>query len=98
LHDGETQCRDCRDVQPPGDLLEVEGANPFRVRAYRNAARQVGGMSRSMADLIAEGKDLSELPDIGEDLAEKIEFIVRTGRLPLLEEVEKRTRRRSAIS
>jgi DNA polymerase (family X) len=73
------------------DLLEVEGANPFRVRAYRNAARQVGGMSRSMADLIAEGKDLSELPDIGEDLAEKIEFIVRTGRLPLLEEVEKRT-------
>jgi DNA polymerase (family X) len=73
------------------DLLEVEGANPFRVRAYRNAARQVGGMSRSMADLIAEGKDLAELPDIGEDLAEKIGIIVRTGRLPLLEEVEKRT-------
>jgi DNA polymerase (family X) len=73
------------------DLLEIEGANPFRVRAYRNAARTVGGMSRSMADLIAEGKNLSELPDIGEDLAEKIETIVRTGRLPLLEEVEGRT-------
>ncbi|OOG28104.1 DNA polymerase III [Thioalkalivibrio denitrificans] len=73
------------------DLLEIEGANPFRVRAYRNAARTVGSMSRSMADLIAEGRDLSELPDIGDDLAEKIETIVRTGRLPLLEEVEQRT-------
>lgn len=73
------------------DLLEIEGANPFRVRAYRNAARRVSSMSRSMADLVAQGKDLSELPDIGEDLAEKIEIIVKTGRLPLLDEVGQRT-------
>lgn len=73
------------------DLLEVEDANPFRVRAYRNAARTVSGYSKSMADLLAEDKDLSKLPGIGKDLAEKIGTIVATGKLPLLEEVEART-------
>ncbi len=73
------------------DLLEIEGANPFRVRAYRNAARAVGGMSKSMADLVSQGQDLSELPNIGKDLAEKIATIVKTGTLPLLDEVEERT-------
>ena len=75
------------------DLLEIEDANPFRVRAYRNAARAVGGDSRGMADLLAKGRDLSELPGIGKDLAAKIAVIVRTGHLPQLEEAEKRTPR-----
>jgi DNA polymerase (family 10) len=73
------------------DLLEVEGANPFRVRAYRNAARLIRGYARSMAELLRQGKDLSELPNIGADLAAKIRTIVDTGTLPLLEEVEART-------
>ena len=73
------------------DLLEIEGANAFRVRAYRNAARVVGSQSQSMADMLANGKDLTRLPAIGEDLAGKIKTIVETGRLPLLEEVEERT-------
>ena len=73
------------------DLLEIEGANPFRVRAYRNAARTVGGYSRNMADMVKEGKDLSELPEIGKDLARKIQTLVETGKLPLLREVEART-------
>ncbi|HEX6550454.1 MAG TPA: DNA polymerase/3'-5' exonuclease PolX [Gammaproteobacteria bacterium] len=75
------------------DLLEIEDANPFRVRAYRNAARVVSGSSRSMADLIAEGRDLDELPGIGKDLAAKIATIVNTGRLPQLEQIETRTPR-----
>ncbi len=70
------------------DLLALTDANEFRVRAYRNAARTVGQLSRPVADLVEEGKDLSELPDIGEDLAGKIEEIVETGTLPLLEELE----------
>lgn len=37
------------------DLLELDGANEFRVRAYRNAARVVGGLSQSAADLVAKG-------------------------------------------
>jgi DNA polymerase (family 10) len=75
------------------DLLEIQDANPFRVRAYRNAARVVGGSSRSMADLVAEGRDLDELPSIGKDLAAKIETIVRTGALPQLAQLETRVPR-----
>jgi DNA polymerase (family 10) len=73
------------------DLLEMEDANPFRVRAYRNAARSIGDYSSSMADLLAQHKELSTLPGIGKDLAEKIRTIVETGKLPLLEEVEAHT-------
>lgn len=73
------------------NLLEIEGANPFRVRAYRNASRTIGGLSKNISDLIANGDDLTELPGIGEDLAEKIQTIVKTGELPLLKEIESRT-------
>jgi DNA polymerase (family 10) len=73
------------------DLLEIEGANEFRVRAYRKAARTIRGYPRSMADLLDEGQDLTELPGIGEDLAGKIEEIVNTGGLGQLAEIEQRT-------
>jgi DNA polymerase (family 10) len=72
------------------DLLEIENANPFRVRAYRNAARVVDGMSQSLADLVSRGEDLSELSGIGKDLAGKIKEIVGTGGLGLLRELEAR--------
>ncbi len=73
------------------DLLEVEGANAFRVRAYRNAARTLRGYPKSMDSLLQEGADLSELPSIGKDLAGKIATIVETGQLPLLNQVASRT-------
>ena len=72
------------------DLLDLDGANQFRIRAYRNAARTLGQLSQPVADLIEQGEDLSELPDIGEDLAGKIQEIVETGTLPLLEELEEK--------
>jgi len=72
------------------DLLELEGANSFRIRAYRNAARFVRGHPRSLAELVDEGADLAELPGIGQDLAGKIATLVRTGRLPLLEQLTAR--------
>jgi len=72
------------------DLLEIQGANPFRVRAYRNAARFIRGHARSLAELLDEGADLAELPGIGKDLAAKIAALVQTGRLPLLEQVAKK--------
>ncbi len=72
------------------DLLEIEGSNQFRVRAYRNAAATVEGLPRDAARMIANGEDLSELPGIGEDLAGKIETLIETGELPLLKEVEGR--------
>ncbi len=71
-------------------LLEIEGANPFRVRAYQNAARTLDGLAREVVDLLAEGEDLSELPGIGKDLAAKIEEIAETGHLTALSDLEKR--------
>jgi len=71
------------------DLLEIKGENPFRVRAYRNAARTVAGLSRNVTDLAAEDKGLDGIPGIGKDLADKIRTIVATKKLPLLEEMKK---------
>jgi len=71
------------------DLLEIQEANPFRVRAYRNAARTVGDLRRDLAQAIAEGKKLPKLPGIGADLAAKIEEIAKTGTTELLEKLHK---------
>ncbi|HYU90779.1 MAG TPA: DNA polymerase/3'-5' exonuclease PolX [Gemmatimonadales bacterium] len=66
------------------DLLEIQDANPFRVRAYRNAARTIRDFPEPIADLVRTGtKDLTDIPGIGDDLAEKITAIVTTGELPL---------------
>ncbi len=69
------------------DLLEIEQANPFRIRAYRNAARTVQGLGEEVRDLIQEGFDLEQLPGIGEALAEKIAEIARTGKCQALEKL-----------
>ena len=70
------------------DLLEIQGANSFRVRAYRNAARTLENLSESAADIVAQpGRSLTELDGIGQDLADKIKVIVQTGALPQLEEL-----------
>ena len=69
------------------DLLELQRANPFRVRAYRRAAQTVGELDRSLSTLVARGDDLDALPGIGTDLAERIVEIVRTGRCALLEQL-----------
>jgi DNA polymerase (family X) len=67
------------------DLLELQDANPFRVRAYRNAARIIGELKLDLAAHIAAGKPLPKLPGIGTDLANKIEEFARTGHLALLD-------------
>ena len=69
------------------DLLEIQGENPFRIRAYRNAARQMEAMGVPAADMVAGGEDLTELPGIGDDLAAKIEEIVKTGKCKALEKL-----------
>lgn len=73
------------------ELLEIEGANPFRIRAYRRAAATIEDLPEPAAALIARGEDLAELPGIGDDLAGKIREICNTGRLRALQEVEART-------
>lgn len=71
------------------DLLEIEDANPFRVRAYRNAARTVRGLERELAEMVADCEDLTRLPTIGKDLAAKIVEIVATGRAKALDALHK---------
>lgn len=73
------------------DLLEIEGENPFRIRAYRTAARFINDLPQNVSDLLKEGQGLTEFPGIGEALAEKIKIIVKTGKLPQLEKLEKHT-------
>jgi DNA polymerase (family 10) len=71
------------------DLLDLQEANPFRVRAYRNAARTVGDLRVDIAQTVAEGKPLPKLPGIGEDLTAKIHEIVETGSTALLDRLHK---------
>jgi DNA polymerase (family 10) len=66
------------------DLLEIEGANPFRIRAYRTAAQTVRGYPHRLADLVEQGADLTELSGVGGELADKIRTYVSTGELPAL--------------
>jgi len=71
------------------DLLEYQGENVFRVRAYRNAARTIDGLVESLASVRADhDRSLTDLEGIGTDLAGKIGTLLDTGRLPLLETLE----------
>jgi DNA polymerase (family 10) len=70
------------------DLLEIQGANQFRVRAYRNAARTVGTLGTPIETMLeTDGEALQQLPGIGADLAGKITRLCRTGTLPLLSQL-----------
>tara|TARA_R110002167_G_scaffold66413_5_gene187940 strand:- start:1923 stop:3644 length:1722 start_codon:yes stop_codon:yes gene_type:complete len=78
-----------RQFEELADLLEIQGANPFRLRAYRNAARTISGLPDSIQDIVeSDPKELQDLPGIGKDLAEKIVVIVETSTLPQLEELK----------
>jgi DNA polymerase (family 10) len=71
------------------DLLEIRGDNPFRIRAYRNAARSVGEFGREFTNLIESGAELPKLPGIGADLSAKIHEIVASGRCAALDKLRK---------
>ena len=73
------------------DLLEIEGANQFRVRAYRNAARTIEGYPVRVYEMVESGEPIDEISGIGEDLAIKIQEITNTGNLVMLEELRSRT-------
>ena len=65
------------------DLLEISAGNPFKVRAYRNAARTVADHPDPIAELVQGGEfDLTDLPGIGDGIAKEITALVETGSLP----------------
>jgi DNA polymerase (family 10) len=71
------------------DRLEIQGANPFRIRAYRNAARTLGELPQDARVLLEKGEDLTRLPGIGDDLAARVHEIVTSGRCSLLERLRR---------
>lgn len=76
-----------RELDETARLLEDQGANPFRIRAYRRAADTLRHLDRSVADVLAaEGVEgLERLPTIGNQLARQIALAVRFGRSPVLD-------------
>lgn len=71
------------------DLLDLANDNPFRVRAYRNAARVVGDLRLDLAAHLSAGGELPKLRGIGADLAGKIREIAATGTCVLRERLKK---------
>ncbi len=76
-----------RALEEVADLLEIKGANPFRIRAYRNAAQVIEGHGTPLRKLVAEGADLTEIPSIGKDMARYVGELVTDGELSLLGEL-----------
>jgi DNA polymerase (family 10) len=70
-----------------GTLLELKGENPFKTRAYANAARTLEGLGEPLAKLVAE-KRLGEIKGIGEALEQKITELVETGKLKYYDELK----------
>ncbi|HEX3561198.1 MAG TPA: DNA polymerase/3'-5' exonuclease PolX, partial [Solirubrobacterales bacterium] len=64
-----------------GILYELDGADRFRVLAYREAARTIADSPVSIEQLAEEGR-LTELPNVGKTLAQKIETLIETGSIP----------------
>jgi DNA polymerase (family 10) len=72
------------------DYLEIEGENPFKIRAYRNASRTIRGLGPELRDMLASGEELTELPGIGKELAAKIAEILETGTAHALEKLRQK--------
>lgn len=71
------------------DMLEFKGANPFRLRAYRNGARTIRHYSEPLASIVADDdRKLTDIDGIGKDLAAKIETLVETTKLEMHEELK----------
>jgi len=70
------------------DLLSIKGDNPFRIRAYRDAARTLAELPGNVSDMVGRGEDLAKLSGIGKDLAGKIVELVETGSLGYLRKLE----------
>ncbi|MBI2871217.1 MAG: DNA polymerase/3'-5' exonuclease PolX [Candidatus Omnitrophica bacterium] len=75
--------------QEIADLMEILEENTFKIRAYQNAARTLGGVSDTLEDLVRENK-LQELPGIGEGIAKKVVEFLKTGKVRFHEELRKK--------
>lgn len=70
-----------------GDLLELKGENPFKVRAYQRAARAIEHLPKEIEIMLREDQDLKAIPGVGEAIAKKITELVTTGKLEFYEKL-----------
>jgi len=70
------------------NILEIKGANVFRIRAYERAAQNIEGLSQDVEDFIKEDK-LTDIPGIGKDLSDRIKEFALTGRIRMYEDLQK---------
>lgn len=76
-----------KSLETLADVLEIQGANAFRLRAYRTGAQVIAGSSESVADVIQSGEDLTKWQGVGKGVAQKCTELVQTGKLQQLEEL-----------
>jgi DNA polymerase (family 10) len=76
-----------RTLEEVADILEIQNANPFRIRAYRNAVRTVETVTVPLRRWVEEGRQLTDLPGIGKEMASHIQEMVETGTLGFRDEL-----------
>lgn len=67
-------------------LLELDGANPFEVRAYQNGSRAIAGLEGDIGDIVASG-GLVGVPGLGKTLVARISELVTTGHMRIHDEL-----------
>ncbi len=73
-------------------LLEFQAANPFRIRAYRNASRTIASLDEPLSEIAAtDGRHLTDIEGVGADLGGKIQTLLDTGELPAHQDLLKQT-------
>ncbi len=70
-----------------GDLLELKGENPFKIKAYQRAARAIEHLPKEIEIMLREGQDLKAIPGVGEAIARKITDLLTTGKLEYYEKL-----------
>lgn len=76
-----------RILEEVADILEIQNANPFRIRAYRNAVRTVETQMTPLRRWVEENRSLTDLPGIGKEMANHIREMVETGTLGFRDEL-----------
>ena len=71
------------------NLLEIDDASPFRIRAYRNAADTIRMLDPPFAQMLADGEPLTDVQDVGPAIAKKIEEILEVGPAAYADKLEK---------
>lgn len=69
-------------------MLEIQGANPFRIRAYERAAQNISALSEDIEDL-ARQQRLHDIPGVGADLSERIQEYIRSGKIKFYDDLKK---------